>query len=91
MTEMEVLKRRRELVVLSAELQRATLVRRLGRIQANPAQRAIGYAAKVASRRLQSSQSEWYPLSSMRFYKKCYKQMRSQDPICRNLASALLG
>jgi len=50
MTEMETLKRRRELVILSAELQRATIVRRLGRIQANPAQRAIGYAAKVASR-----------------------------------------
>jgi len=49
-TELEILRKRRELVVLSAELQRATLVRRLGRIQANPAQRAIGYAAKVASR-----------------------------------------
>jgi len=47
---MEVLRRRRELVILSAELQRATFLRRLGRIQANPAQRAIGYAAKVASR-----------------------------------------
>jgi len=50
MTEMEVLRRRRELVILSAELQRATIVRRLDRIQVNPARVAIGYAAKVASR-----------------------------------------
>jgi hypothetical protein len=47
---MEVLRRRRELVILSAELQRATFVRRLERIQANPARAAIGAAAKVASR-----------------------------------------
>ena len=50
MTEMEVLERRRELVILSAELQRATIVRRLGRIHANPARTAIGYAAKVVRR-----------------------------------------
>jgi hypothetical protein len=50
MTEMEVLRRRRELVVLSAELQRATIARRLGRMEVNPARLALGYAAKVASR-----------------------------------------
>jgi hypothetical protein len=50
MTEIEVLRRRRELVILSAELQRATVVRRLERIQANPARRVVGYAARVAAR-----------------------------------------
>jgi len=50
MTEMEELKRRRELVILSAELQRATIVRRLDRIQANPARKVVGVAARVATR-----------------------------------------
>ena len=52
MTEIETLHRRRELVMLSAELQRATIARRLSRIEANPARVALGYAAKVASRPL---------------------------------------
>jgi len=52
MTEIETLQRRRELVVLSAQLQRATIARRLSRIEANPARVALGYAAKVASRPL---------------------------------------
>jgi hypothetical protein len=50
MTEIEVLRKRRELVLLSAELQRATIARRLSRIDSNPARVALGYAAKVASR-----------------------------------------
>ena len=50
MTEIDILHRRRELVLLSAELQRATIARRLGRIEVNPARVALGYAAKVASR-----------------------------------------
>jgi len=50
MTEMEILHRRRELVLLSAELQRATIARRLGRIEVNPARVALGYAAKAVSR-----------------------------------------
>jgi hypothetical protein len=52
MTEIETLRKRRELVMLSAELQRATIARRLSRIEANPARVALGYAAKVASRPL---------------------------------------
>jgi len=47
---MEQLRRRRELVILSAELQRATIVRRLDSVQANPARKVVGYAAKVAAR-----------------------------------------
>jgi hypothetical protein len=49
MTELETLRRRRELVVLSAELQRATLARRLEHISANPARKVLGFAAKAAS------------------------------------------
>ena len=50
MTEIEQLRQRRELVVLAAELQRANVVRRLERIQANPARKIAGFAASVASR-----------------------------------------
>jgi hypothetical protein len=49
MTELEILRRRRELVVLSAELQRATIARRMEHLTANPARRIVGFAAKVAS------------------------------------------
>ena len=47
MTELEQLRQRRDLVVLAAELQRATIVRRLERIEANPARRWVGIAASV--------------------------------------------
>lgn len=50
MTELEELRQRRELVVLAAELQRATVVRRLERIQENPTRRLLGFAANLASR-----------------------------------------
>ena len=50
MTELEQLRQRRELVVLAAELQRATVVRRLERIQANPARKLAGFAASAVSR-----------------------------------------
>lgn len=50
MTELETLRRRRELVVLAAQLQRATLVRRLDSIQANPARRLLGFAASAVRR-----------------------------------------
>ena len=49
MTELEILRRRRELVLLSAELQRATLVRRLDRLHRHPMHVALGIARKVAS------------------------------------------
>jgi hypothetical protein len=46
---METLRRRRELVLLSAELQRATLVRRLDHVQQHPVNAALRLAAAVAS------------------------------------------
>jgi len=49
-TELEQLKQRRELVVLAAELQRANVVRRLERIQENPAKKVLSFAASVAAR-----------------------------------------
>ena len=50
MTELEELKQRRDLVVLAAELQRATIVRRLRNIEENPARHAFGLAASVIRR-----------------------------------------
>ena len=41
MTEGENLRQRRELVMLSAELQRANIARRLERIEANPTRRVL--------------------------------------------------
>lgn len=49
MTELEILRRRRELVVLSAELQRATLVRRLDRVHRHPFHTVLGVAKSAAS------------------------------------------
>jgi hypothetical protein len=46
---MEILRRRRELVLLSAELQRATLVRRLDHVQQHPVHAALRLAAGLAS------------------------------------------
>jgi hypothetical protein len=48
-TELEILRRRRELVLLSAQLQRATLVRRLDRIQSSPVRSALGLASGAVS------------------------------------------
>ncbi len=49
MTEMQTLHRRRELVLLSAELQRATIVRRLDHVQRHPVHRALGLAGSLAT------------------------------------------
>jgi len=50
MTELEQIKQRRELLILAAELQRANIVRRLERIQVNPARKLLGFAATAVSR-----------------------------------------
>jgi hypothetical protein len=49
-TELDLLRQRRELVVLACELQRANVVRRLERIQVNPARKLLGLAATAVSR-----------------------------------------
>jgi hypothetical protein len=49
-TEIEALAQRRALAVLAAELQRATVVRRIERLRGNPARRVLGLAALAARR-----------------------------------------
>ena len=49
MTELEILRRRRELVLLSAQLQRATVVRRLARVNGHPVQAVLGLATSMVS------------------------------------------
>lgn len=50
MTELEELQQRRSLVVLAARLQRATLMRRVERLRANPTRRVFSLAASAARR-----------------------------------------
>jgi hypothetical protein len=46
---METLRRRRELVLLSAQLQRATLVRRFEHVQRHPVHTALGFVGSLAT------------------------------------------
>jgi hypothetical protein len=48
-TELEILRRRRELVLLSAQLQRVTVVRRLDNLSRHPLQLVFAAASSVAS------------------------------------------
>jgi hypothetical protein len=49
-TELEELQQRRDLVVLAARLQRATMMRRIERLRASPAKHVFGVAALAARR-----------------------------------------
>jgi hypothetical protein len=51
-SELATLRQRRELVLLSCDLQRATIARRLGRLERNPVRMALGAAADAVSRPL---------------------------------------
>jgi hypothetical protein len=51
MSELATLERRRKLVVLAADLQRATVVQRLGRIDTRPSRIALGLALALARTR----------------------------------------
>ena len=48
-TELELLRKRRDLVVLSAGLQRATLARRIEHVERHPVHLALGFAASAAT------------------------------------------
>jgi hypothetical protein len=48
-TELETLRRRRELVVISAGLQRVTVVRRLERVGRHPAHAVLGFLTRAAT------------------------------------------
>jgi hypothetical protein len=69
-TELEQLRRRRELVVLAAELQRANVVRRLERIQANPARKILGFAATAVRKPMLLSMGS----AAVRFALRAYKR-----------------
>lgn len=49
MTELQILQRRRELVLLSCQMQRVTIARRLDHVQRHPVHTAVGLAASMAS------------------------------------------
>jgi hypothetical protein len=48
-TELEILRRRRELVLLSAQLQRATVVRRLDNVNRHPIQAVMALVSSAAA------------------------------------------
>ncbi|HYA76360.1 MAG TPA: hypothetical protein VED83_05575 [Burkholderiaceae bacterium] len=50
MTRLQLLARRRELLVLSAQLQRATIKARLDRVQANPGWALFEFAVRLLQR-----------------------------------------
>ncbi len=82
MTEIDTLHRRRELVLLSAELQRATITRRLARIDGNPARVAIGYAAKVVRRPLLLTLGAKAMRLAVRAYRR--RSERKRTPTLKN-------
>ena len=85
MTEIDILHRRRELVLLSAELQRAAIARRLARIEVNPARVALGYAAKVVSRPMLLKAGSAAVAFAVRAYRR--RSARKRDAASRNNAT----
>ena len=80
MTELEQLRQRRELVVLSAELQRANVVQRLERIQSNPARKVLGFAASALSRPMLISVGS----AAVRFALRAYKRRSARRKLLRH-------
>lgn len=70
MTELEVLRQKRELVVLAAQLQRATVLRRLERLRVNPARRVFGLAAMAARRPALMSVGTAAARMALRFWRR---------------------
>ena len=85
MTEIDILHRRRELVLLSAELQRAAIARRLARIEVNPARVALGYAAKAVSRPMLLKAGSAAVAFAVRAYRR--RSARKRDAASRNNAT----
>ena len=79
MSEMDTLRQRRELVLLSCDLQRATLSRRLGRVQANPMRLAAGAVVNAVKRPM-----VWrLGTTALAFAWKAYRNKRSARRIGR--------
>lgn len=78
MTERENLRQRRELVMLAAELQRATITRRLERIEANPARRALSVVGGAVRNPALTRIGAALAALAVRTYKKNRAQARIQ-------------
>jgi hypothetical protein len=85
MTEIDILHRRRELVLLSAELQRATIARRLARIDVNPARVALGYAARAVSRPILLQAGSAAVAFAVRAYRR--RSARKSDAVSKVVAT----
>ena len=86
MSELEILRQRKELVLLSCDLQRATVLRRLGHIQANPMRVALGAAATAIRRPM-----VWrLGTTALAFAVKAYRK-RSGKKIRRGVLTRLKG
>lgn len=87
MSEMDILRQRRELVLLSCDLQRATLTRRLDRIQRNPLKVALGAAATAVRRPM-----VWkLGTTVMAFAVKAYRNRSARKKTPRGLLKRLKG
>ena len=78
MTELEQLRQRRELVVLAARLQRATMMRRIERLRANPARRIFGFAAVAARKPAMLSLGTAAVRFAIRFWRRRAERKRLQ-------------
>jgi hypothetical protein len=86
-SELATLRQRRELVLLSCDLQRATLSRRLGRIQRNPVRVALGAVATAAKKPL-----VWrLGMTSMAFAVKAWRNRSARKKARRGILKRLKG
>ena len=87
MSELATLRQRRELVLLSCDLQRATLSRRLDHIQQNPVRLALGAVANAARKPL-----VWrLGMATMAFAVKAYRNRSARKKLRRGILNRLKG
>ena len=87
MSELDVLRQRRELVLLSCDLQRATLSRRLGHIQRNPLGIAMGAAVKAVKRPM-----VWrLGTTALAFAFKAYRKRSARRKVRKGFLNLLKG
>jgi hypothetical protein len=75
-TELEALRQKRNLVVLAAQLQRATVLRRIERLSANPARRVFGLAMLAARRPAVMTLGTAAARFALRFWKRRSSRQR---------------
>jgi hypothetical protein len=86
-SELEHLRQRRDLVLLSCDLQRATIARRLGRIQRNPMRIALGAAANAIKRPM-----VWrLGTTAMAFGLKAWRNRSGRKHVASGLLNRLKG